>query len=80
VYTANEIDEKLIEEAISLVVRTALLDPYPEDIFTPLTDEEIKTLVDAMIGTGIPNPSDRLHAQWSRHMYTVAEHVNRTQL
>ena len=52
----------------------ALLEPYPEAIFTPLTPAEVATLVAAMVATGIPAPSDRLHAQWARHLYTVFEH------
>lgn len=38
------------------------------DIFTPLTDDEVKRAVDAVVLTVGPWGSDRLHAQWARRV------------
>ena len=43
-----------------------LEEPYPEDVFTPMTDEEVRTAVKAM-NDAVPFASERLHASWARH-------------
>jgi|SRR5215472_5632224 len=43
--------------------------PYPEDIFTPLTDNELERCVNALtISSGVRAASDRLHASWARYL------------
>jgi hypothetical protein len=39
---------------------------YPEDVFLPLSPEQMVKAVDAITGTGIT--SDALHAAWARHL------------
>jgi len=51
------------------VVRSHLLDPYPEDVFTPLSDAELGRCVAALRNCGVPAASDRLHAGWARHLF-----------
>jgi hypothetical protein len=43
-----------------------LEEPYPAEVFTPMTDEEIKAAVAAM-NEAVPHASERMHAAWSRH-------------
>ena len=53
---------------------------YPEEVpfFAPLSDDEIKACVKAMIEhSGIDAPSDRMHASWARHIVkNIQEHVD----
>lgn len=44
----------------------ALEEPYPEDVFTPLTDEQVREIVAAM-NEAVPFASERMHASWARH-------------
>jgi len=44
---------------------------YPEGVFTPLTEDELLTAIDAL-STSVRNGSDRLHADWARHLAKVA--------
>jgi len=44
--------------------------PYPEEVFTPLTDDEIKLAVEAM-NNAVPYASERMHAAWARHWACV---------
>jgi hypothetical protein len=44
---------------------------YDASVFTPLEKHEVQALVRAMQGTPVNAPSDRLHAQWGRHLYAV---------
>lgn len=57
------------EEAFNLAA-DKLAEPYPESVFTPLSDEEIKAAVTAM-NEAVPNASDRMHAGWARHWADV---------
>lgn len=52
---------------------------YPEDVFTPLTDEEMRNAIDALVAA-VSNGSDRLHAAWARYLARAAreELKNRT--
>jgi hypothetical protein len=43
-----------------------LAEPYPEEIFTPLSDDELSAAVDA-VTLKVRAGSDRLHASWARH-------------
>lgn len=58
-------------EALVKKVRADVADelgkPYPEDIFKPLTDDELMRIVDKLTTIGVPAASDRLHASWARH-------------
>ena len=55
--------ERLARRVAELEERAAA---YRESMFSPLSPEEVKQLVAAMTATGIPAPSDRLHAGWAR--------------
>lgn len=67
-------------ESVALwLARVTLMDPYPADIFTELTPEEVKICVAALQASGVRNASDRLHASWARHLYRVAKHVEERQ-
>lgn len=59
-----------------------LAEPYPQDVFFfgDLSGEEIKRLVDAMVATGIPAPSDRLHAGWARRLAARLQAPNENDL
>lgn len=62
------------------VARTALqqirqwADAYPEDIFTPLSDEELKAVV-AAAEKAVPHGSSRLHAGWARHILGAVRRI-----
>jgi hypothetical protein len=40
---------------------------YTTDLFSPLSNGEMETVKAALLGCGVRNASDRLHAQWARH-------------
>lgn len=61
------------------LARVTLADPYPPDVFTPLTPDEVRTCVEALTACSVRNASDRLHASWARHLYTVAQHTEANQ-
>jgi len=61
------------EEALWLA-RTVLSDPYPPDVFTPLSEEELHACVAALQASGVRHAPDRLHASWARHLHEVAVH------
>lgn len=42
--------------------------PYPDDIWIPLTAEEQQTLHAAMLATTVRHPLDRLYAGWGRQV------------
>lgn len=44
---------------------------YPEDVFTPLSEDELDSLVD-VIHSVVRNGSDRLHADWARRLAKAA--------
>ena len=44
----------------------ALEEPYPEDVFTPMTTAEVLDVVKAM-NEAVPHASERMHASWARH-------------
>lgn len=63
-WESDELDQDTVLE-ISRIVS----EPYEESIFKPLTQEEVKACVKAMTDhSGIAAASDRLHAQWARHI------------
>lgn len=43
-----------------------LEEPYPEDVFTPMTTAEVLDAVKAM-NEVVPHASERMHAAWARH-------------
>ena len=45
-----------------------LRDPYPPDVFTPLTATEMNLLMHALNASGVREAGARLHAQWARHL------------
>jgi hypothetical protein len=50
--------------------------PYPEDIFTPLSKEEIKRYVKLLVDNGFS--SDKIHAHWMRFSWELcAEELQR---
>jgi hypothetical protein len=55
-------------EARALLERIS--EPYPMSVFTPLSDEERKTALDALHALGF-YASERLHAEWARHLQRV---------
>lgn len=61
--------------ALTPVEARALLDrivePYPESVFTPLSDDERATALNALHALGF-YASERLHAEWARHLVKVA--------
>lgn len=47
-----------------------LAEPYPPEVFTPMTDDEIRAAVAAM-NAAVPHASERMHAAWARHWSDV---------
>jgi hypothetical protein len=47
-----------------------IAEPYPPEVFTPMTDDEIKVAVAAM-NEAVPHASERMHAAWARHWADV---------
>jgi len=56
-------------EAHALIDR--IVEPYPEQVFTPLSPEERATALNALHALGF-HASERLHAEWARHLVKVA--------
>lgn len=56
--------------SIDLVDKFRKANPYPTDIFPPLSQEEIKAYVKLLIDNGFS--SDRIHAHWMRHTWMNA--------
>jgi hypothetical protein len=50
-----------------------LAEPYPAEVFTPMTDDEIRAAVAAM-NEAVPHASERMHAAWARHWSDVLRH------
>lgn len=46
---------------------------YPADLFTPLSRGEMETIKTTLLGCGVRNASDRLHAAWARHWAELLE-------
>ena len=46
---------------------------YPAHIFTPLSKGEMETIKATLLGCGVRNASDRLHAAWARHWAGLLE-------
>jgi hypothetical protein len=44
--------------------------PYMEEVFTPMSEEEVKAAVAAMNAV-VPYASERMHAAWARHWADV---------
>lgn len=42
-------------------------EPYPEEVFTPMSKDEVKAAVAAM-NEVVPHASERMHAAWARHI------------
>jgi hypothetical protein len=61
--------------SLSPVEARALLDrivePYPEEVFTPLSPDERATALNALHALDF-YASERLHAEWARHLVKVA--------
>ena len=47
--------------------------PYPEEIFTPFTEDERTVLFAAMRDSGVRYPTERLYAAWARERRAAAE-------
>lgn len=52
------------KDAIEQALQTC--DAWSEDFFSPISKEELRKAVDAVIASGVS--SDRLHASWARHV------------
>lgn len=61
------------------LARVTLNDPYPPDIFTPLDANEMVLIQGALRTCRVRNASDRLHASWARHLYWVAQQIEKEQ-
>lgn len=48
----------------------ALEEPYPEEVFTAMTQDEVRLAVAAM-NAAVPYASERMHAAWARHWAEV---------
>jgi len=56
-----------------------LRDPYPEQFFAPLSSEEMARIAVVLKESGVRHASERLHAQWARHLADVYEKVKAEQ-
>lgn len=61
------------------LARVTLADPYPADVFSELSDDEMKVIQEWLQKCPVRHASDRLHASWARHLYTVAKHTEAQQ-
>ena len=52
-----------------LITELKKKNPYPDDIFTPLSDEETKDYVKVLIDNGFS--SDKIHAHWMRYSWNL---------
>ena len=64
-YRGNYADDFIKEMCAREIER-----PYSEDIFTPLTENEVKLACEAA-NNAVQDGSDRLHAQWARHWVEI---------
>ena len=46
------------------------IDRYPEEFFTPLDEQEKKTILDAIANCGVNMPVDRIFATFARRLYS----------
>ena len=60
-----------VDAKARLVVDQNIARPYPEGVFTPLSDQEVEQAVAAIQSAIGRTGSDRLHAQWARHLSKV---------
>lgn len=58
----------MIDEA-DVISELKKRNPYPEDIFTPLSQREIKAYVKLLVDNGFS--SDRIHAHWMRYAWNL---------
>ena len=63
----NTCGGKMTAEELILVLEA----PYPEDVFTPLTAEEMSGIAGSLKASGVQAASARLHAEWVRHWADV---------
>lgn len=55
--------------------RRVLADPYPADIFSELSKDEMKRIQVALAEfSSVPYAIERLHASWARHLYANMQH------
>lgn len=54
--------------------------PWPESIFTPLTDEERMAILEAIDKSGVRNPRDRIFAHWGRRVWETFKLKNQEAL
>ena len=50
----------------------ALREPYPPEVFPPLSPDEVHSIVSAM-NAHFPYASERMHAMWARHWADVLD-------
>lgn len=67
-------EDDALSDALWLA-RVTLAAPYPPDIFTPLSQDELRICVAALTACNVRNASARLHARWARHLFDVAERI-----
>lgn len=53
-----------------LAAADKLEEPYPADVFTPMSADEVSAAVKAM-NEAVPHASERMHAGWARHWADV---------
>lgn len=46
------------------------IDRYPEEFFTPLNEQEKKTILNAIANCGVEMPVDRIFATFARRLYS----------
>lgn len=57
----------MTDELRAALVAIAAHEPYPVEVFTPLTKAEEETIRLAIRATGVRHALDRTYAQWGRH-------------
>lgn len=67
---AASIEQAALRRDGYLLAAHDLAEPYPPEVFTPMTDEEIRAAVAAM-NEAVPHASERMHAAWARHWSDV---------
>lgn len=58
----------MADELRAALVAIAAHDPYPVEVWTPLTEAEMVAVLDALDASGVRHALDRTYAQWGRHV------------
>jgi hypothetical protein len=57
-----------VETLEAALAEIAAHDPYPVEVFTPLTAHEEGAIREALRTSGVRHPLDRTYAAWGRHV------------